>query len=189
MALEDRLRERALAKMRELRGLRSPRTRDVFERIAYVFPSDLVVANYPRRPVAAFNPGAALRGRELLVFPRTVFDYYNYTSSICLFTVDVERLLSGELEKPLSARVVLWPKELWEFRGCEDARVYSQPDGFLVLYTGFGYHHAASGLELKWVQGLAKLGSNLEVLSRGYLRIEGAEGSFAPKMKDSAILR
>ncbi|MEM0494151.1 MAG: hypothetical protein QXU72_02645 [Thermofilum sp.] len=189
MTLEGRLREKALAKMRELRGLRSPRTHDVFERLAYVFPSDLAIANYPRKPVAAFNPGAALRGRELLVFPRTIFEYYNYTSSICLFAVDVERLLSGELEKPVSARVVLWPDELWEFRGCEGARVYAQPDGFLMLYTGFGYHHSASGLELKWVQGLAVLDSSLEVLKKGYFRIEGAEGSFAPKMKDSAILR
>lgn len=183
------MRGEAIEKLRELRGLRSPETCDIFERLAYVFPRDVRVENYPRRPVAVFNPGALLRGRELLVFPRTLFDYYGYTSSICLFSVDVELLLSGRVEKPVQARVILWPKELWEFKGCEDARIFASNDYLLLLYTGFGYHYSAGGLELKWVQGLATFDRGLEARSRAYFRIEGAGESFVPKMKDSAILR
>lgn len=187
-AVEEALRRKAQAKVRELRGFRSPETHDLFERLAYVFPSDVTVENYPRKPVAIFNPGALLKGSELLVFPRTVFDYYNYTSSICLFSVDVERLLSGTLEKPVRASVVLWPRELWEFRGCEDARVSTLGEALLMLYTGFGYHPAGSGLELKWVQGLAVLDSRMRVLKREFFRIRWGEDEFAPKMKDCAFL-
>lgn len=185
VALETPLRERALALLQRLRGLRRPETIDVFRRLAYVFPRDLKVVNYPREPRAAFNPGALLRGRRLLVFPRLVFDYYSYTSSIGLFEVDVEELLSGGLEKPLEARLLLWPRELWEFKGCEDARAAEAGGRVLLLYTGYGYHPRGGELELKWVQGLAELDSELRELRRGFLRVSGE----AVRMKDSALLR
>lgn len=189
MALEERLRRKALDKARWLRGFRSPETLEAFERIAYVFPTDVRVEGYPREPVAVFNPGALLEGGSLLVFPRMIFDYYGYTSSIGLFSVNVERLLSGEVEKPLPTEIVLWPRELWEFRGCEDARAFAHDGLLLLLYTGFGYHHSAGGLELKWVQGLAALDKGLRVVKRGYFSIESGSERFAPKMKDSAIVR
>lgn len=171
-----------------LTGLRKPSTRDIFERVAYVFPDDLRVSGYPRRVCAAFNPGAVLKGEDLHVFPRLIFDYYGYVSSIGLFTVNVEELLDGRVEKPLDASVVLWPKELWEFKGCEDARVYDGGEETLVLYTGFGYHPKGGDLEVKWVQGLASLGDGWEPLKRGFFSIRGVEGEYTPKMKDSALI-
>jgi len=188
--LEARLRERALGLLPKLRGLRRPATDDVFARVAYVTPGDITVEGYPRAPVAAFNPGAIAEGGRLRVFPRLVFDYYGYTSSIGFFEVDLERALSGELERPIRARIVLWPRSLWEFRGCEDARVYREGELYLLLYTGYGYHWAGSGYEARAVQGLAKLDAGLRVLSRGYFRIAGGGLELTPKwMKDSAIVR
>jgi len=189
VALEERLKAKALEALGRLRGARRPETSDVFERLAYVFPRDLSVSGYPREPRAAFNPGALLRGRRLLVFPRLVFDYYGYTSSIGLFEVDVEELLSRSLSKPVKARILLWPRELWEFKGCEDARASELGGRIQLLYTGYGYHPRGRELELKWVQGFAELDEGLRELKRGFFTVAGGGERVAPKMKDSALLR
>lgn len=188
MPLEDALGERARRELGGLRRVRRPDTVDVFRRVAYIFPGDLRVAGYPRGPVAAFNPGAVVSGGRVLVFPRMVFDYYGYVSSIGLFQLDLEGLLSGAVEKPLEARLVLWPRELWEFKGCEDARAFCAGGRVLLLYTGYGYHPVGERLELKWVQGLAVLGEGLTPVSRRFFRIRGGDEVVAPRMKDSAFL-
>jgi len=186
---EERLKAKVRASLGRLQGARRPETDDLFRRLAYVFPRDVNVSGYPREPRAAFNPGALLKGEKLLVFPRLVFDYYSYTSSVGLFEVDVEELLSGSLSKPVEARILLWPRELWEFKGCEDARA-SQLDGKVqLLYTGYGYHPLGEGLELKWVQGFAELDQGLRELKRGFFTVASESERFAPKMKDSALLR
>lgn len=140
-----------------MRGLRAPETKDIFDRIAYIFPHELSLANYPRRPIVAFNPGAVLRGKDLLIFPRLAFDYYNYTSSMGFFQLDIDGLLEGSIEKPVEARIILWPKELWEFRGCEDPRVWVDAGQRPLLYTGFGYvpdiAPVEKGFSPIWVRG------------------------------------
>lgn len=183
------MKARALESLGKLRGVRKPETRDVFKRLAYVFPRDLRFPDYPREPRAAFNPGALPRGRRLLVFPRLVFDYYGYTSSIGLFEVDLEELLSGRFAGPVEARILLWPRELWEFKGCEDARASELGGRVQLLYTGYGYHPGGSELELKWVQGFAELDGELRELKRGFFTVESGGERFAPKMKDSALVR
>ena len=76
----------------EFQGVRTPTVeKDVFIKRYHIAPQDLWITNYPRRqPVAAFNPGALKRDGKLLVFPRLVFDYYTYNSSVGVFELDIE---------------------------------------------------------------------------------------------------
>ena len=104
-----------------LQGRRGPKVDDIFDQRFHIAPSDLVVRNYLRpTPIAAFNPGASLKDRRLLIFPRLIFDYYTYTSSIGVFEIPIDQVLRGQIPKPLSTRIILWPKERWKFGpGCE----------------------------------------------------------------------
>lgn len=187
--LEEKLKSRARDAVSRLRGLRKPETVNAFERLGYVFPRDLHVENYGRSPLAAFNPGALLKAGELWVFPRLIFDYYGYTSSIGLFKLDMEALLQREPTGPVKAQLVLWPRELWEFKGCEDARVSEVGGRLLVLYTGYGYHPRGGELETMWVQAFAELDESLHLVRKGFFKLVSGEEAFTPKMKDSAILK
>ncbi len=187
--LERALRDKARRFLKSQRGLRKPELRDIFSRAAYIFPGDLRVENYPRRPVVAFNPGAILRGDRLWMFPRLVFDYYNYTSSIGFIEAGISDVVEGALEKPLGTRVILWPKYLWEFKGCEDARVHREGDRYLLLYTGYGYMVKGDALSTSIVQGLAVFDSEFKETGRGYFTIAGDEERFLPRAaKDSVII-
>ncbi len=189
--LVDVLKQRAIEAMGVLRGVREPRDEDVFQRIAYIFPSDLYVVNYMKKPVAVFNPGALVIDRELWVFPRLIFDYYSYVSSIGFFRINIEDLLAGKLEKPIETRVVLWPREIWEFRGCEDPRTHLHGDRILMLYTGLGYRPEDirdRRFEPTWVQGLAWLDTELKVIKRSFFRVRSRDGSVPMKIKDSAFI-
>ncbi len=173
-----------------LRGRRKNRLEDIFERRLYIGPDQLRVENYLRpRPLAAFNPGAVLLAGELLVFPRLVFDYYGYTSSIGFFRLSLEDALSGRVPETILTRIVVWPQELWEFGpGCEDPRVIRRGDEFWVLYTGARKYDADGRHKVKAVQALAILTGSLEVKRRGYFSIRGEEGELVPSAKDSAFL-
>ena len=176
-----------------LRGLRRPRTTDVFERLGYVTPSTVHVSNYgAKRPFAVFNPGAALVGRRLHVFPRLVFDYYQYVSSIGHFSLDVEELLSEGPPGAVEAEIIMWPRERWEFLGCEDPRAHPVDGGFLLLYTGKGYYRvdgAVEGGRYRDVLGVALLDGGLRVARKGFLRImEGSSELLTWSNKDSALL-
>lgn len=189
--LHDVLRQRVAKAMSVLRGVRRPCNEDVFKRIAYIFPEDLKVVNYGRRPVAVFNPGAVIVGRELWVFPRLVFDYYGYVSSVGFFRLDIEKLLQGEIERPIETRVVLWPRELWEFRGCEDPRASIHGSEILILYTGLGYR--PEDVEKRrfvttWVQGLAVLNHGMELVKRGFFRVRVGGKRVGMRIKDSAFI-
>ena len=123
------------------RGVRKPELKDVFERLCYIAPSDLIVSNYIRsKPLVAFNPGALLVGKRLRVFPRLIFDYYKYVSSIGVFELDIESVLNGDVPKPIETRIVLWPQSIWEFLGVEDPRTLLRDGEVYVLYTGKGYY-------------------------------------------------
>jgi len=138
--VESLLRQKARRFLRRHRGRRRPVVEPIFRRRAYIAPHDLSVENYLRpRPLAAFNPGVARRGAKVYLFPRLVFDYYSYASSIGLCELEAGALRSGEIPRPLRTRILLWPQYLWEaVRGCEDARVLPVEDGFWILYTGVG---------------------------------------------------
>jgi len=188
--VEKRLLERAQSGMKTLQGVRSPKVEDIFHRCCYIAPSDLVMEGYLRpTPLAAFNPGALLVDERLLVFPRLIFDYYTYTSSVGMFELAIEDLLQGQIPKQLHTRILLWPTEPWEFGpGCEDPRVAIWDNEIYILYTGAGQCEAEQGLEIKPVQGMAKFSPSFDLLSRGYFSIHGDDGLFTPAAKDSALL-
>jgi len=192
--LERKLEQRAWRALRALRGMRAPRTQDIFERRQILGPDDFEVENYPRkRPLAAFNPGAALVGDRLYLFPRFVFDYYSYTSSIGAVEIGIEELLSGDFSRPLKARIVLWPQTSWEaVKGCEDPRISFGSDRFRVLYTGVGKPDRAedipSGGRYKAVLGYAELDRSLGLMRKGFFRVVGDRGELVPGNKDSALV-
>jgi len=179
---------RAERALKGRQGIRRDRVRGLFRRVGYITPRQLEVVNYPRRPLAAFNPGAVLLGDRVLVFPRLVFEYYSYTSSVGAFELPAE-----ELEGPLPARtfpttIVLWPQRGWEVdRGCEDPRVSPMEDGFRVLYTGVG--RLDGGPQgMRAILAYAELDRGLRLKRKGYFRIRTGEGEFVPDNKDSALL-
>ena len=192
--LEKRLWVKAEQAMWALRDRRKNCLEDVFSLRYYIPPSDLWIANYLRpRPIAAFNPGALLRGDKLLVFPRLVFDYYSYTSSIGVFELAIQEVLTGKISRPLETKIILWPHALWEFgHGCEDPRVSSFEDSIYMLYTGAGHRYEGNldegNLVPHSVQGFAELDSHFEVVRRGCFSIVGHGTSLVPSMKDSALL-
>lgn len=193
-ALRRRLERRAWRALRELRGMRSPRTRDIFERREILGPEDFEVENYPRkRPLAAFNPGAALVDGRLYIFPRFVFDYYSYTSSVGAVEVGIEELLSGDFPRPLKARIVLWPQTPWEaLKGCEDPRISFDSGRFRILYTGVGKpdrdEEVPTGTRYKAVLGYAELDRSLGLLRKGFFRVVGEGEELVPGNKDSALI-
>ena len=136
--IEEILKDKLGNFLKKNKRLRRERSANIFEKRYVISPEDFVVTNYPRKPVAVFNPGALLLGKEVYIFPRLIFDYYNYTSSIGFFKISVEELLKESFEKPIEIEIMLWPKEIWEFLGCEDPRVFAN-ENIILLYTGKGY--------------------------------------------------
>jgi predicted GH43/DUF377 family glycosyl hydrolase len=192
--LEQALEARAQQALETQRGLRSPRTEDVFTQRYPIGPDDFYVENYVRpRPLAAFNPGALLEGDRVYLFPRLIFDYYSYASSIGVTTVGAEALLTGRLEKPLRTRIVLWPQRPWEaVKGCEDARVAWLEETIWVLYTGVGKHEEEGREVRKSVLGGAELerDGSFTVRRKGFFAVVGTteDERLVPPNKDSALL-
>ena len=165
---------------------------NVFKKRYYIGPENIKITNYLRtRPIAIFNPGAVLNGKKLHIFPRLIFDYYKYTSSIGVFSLDVEELLRGETSKNIETEIILWPQQLWEFLGCEDARVTIHKDSYYLLYTGKGYYYGEKNELLRRdVLGFAELDQNYTPKRKGYFSIEDEGESFLPKTtKDSAFIK
>ena len=188
--IEERLWEKAKWAIKELRGLREPKVEDIFHQRHYIGPEDLKVEGYLRsRPLAAFNPGALLKGEELWVFPRLIFDYYSYTSSIGVFQIPVEQVLEGKLND-LKVKIILWPLALWEFgHGCEDPRVFPFKNSIYMLYTGAGHYYEGDRLVKRSVLGFAEFDQSFEIKRRGYFSIVSGNDGFIPKNKDSALIR
>ncbi|HIP99803.1 TPA: hypothetical protein EYH33_04625 [Candidatus Bipolaricaulota bacterium] len=182
------LARRAQRALEARRGLRQDKLHPLFRRVGYITPDQLQVTNYPRRPLAAFNPGAALLDDRVLVFPRLVFDYYSYTSSVGVFELSVEELLGPLPKRDYPTTIVLWPQRGWEVdRGCEDPRVSLKPDGFRILYTGVG-RLQDGGPGFRAVLAFAELDREFRLERKGYFRVLTGEGEFVPENKDSALL-
>lgn len=123
-------------KYSHLSGKRKPLVEKIFQKILVIYPSSLRVTNYGReRPLSAFNPGATLQGRKLYVFPRLVFDYYWYVSSIGVFTLDIEDTLKGYLPRDIPTKIILYPSRKEDLRGCEDPRIQELGSRLYILYT------------------------------------------------------
>ncbi|MCS7111963.1 MAG: hypothetical protein RMI45_00730 [Ignisphaera sp.] len=171
-----------------VQGMRKPVVNDIFHRVGYISPDSVRVVNYLRRkPVAIFNPGAVIRGSKLWVFPRIVFDYYWYVSSIGFFEVDVGSIIDGRLESSIDVELVLTPSESWEiYKGCEDPRIFIHNDVLYILYTAVG---TSQGNPIIIRQAMALLNSSLSVTRKLCFAICTRNGvRYRTFWKDSAIL-
>ncbi|ACR79687.1 MULTISPECIES: glycosidase PH1107-related [Kosmotoga] len=172
-------------------GIRNQRSSNVFEERYYIGPEDLYVKNYIRsKPIAVFNPGALEKNGMLHVFPRLIFDYYKYTSSVGAISLDIEKVIKGKINQPIETEIILWPQHLWEFLGCEDARVSLNDDNLYMLYTGKGYFYGENNkLTRRDVLGFAEFTDTYELKRRGYFKISNGNEDFFPvSNKDSAFI-
>jgi len=188
--MEVLLAEKVIDFLRKSMEVRKKQSIRVFERVAYISPESIKITNYLRRkPVVAFNPGAVVEDDKLLIFPRLIFDYYWYISSIGVFEVDMKELLEpkGVLDEEYPTRIVIWTSEPWELVGCEDPRVVKHNGKYHVLYTA----RAITDMDghYKPLQGYAVLDEDFNVVSKKYFRITHKGLEFLPQSwKDSAFL-
>jgi len=172
------------------KSVRRDKVIDVFKRRYLIPPRMIDVVNYPRKPVAVFNPGALLKDGKVYVFPRLVFDYYKYVSSIGVFEIDLEDLLLGKLEsrESIEVKIILWPQHLWEFLGCEDPRVMGNGEKIYMVYTGKG--NTDDEKKKRDVVGFAKFDGKFNLIFKEHLKICNGMETFYPKsVKDSAFVR
>jgi predicted GH43/DUF377 family glycosyl hydrolase len=169
------------------KGLRKNRVQDIFKTRNYISPKNLRIDNYIKdKPLASFNAGAVERNGKVYIFPRLIFDYYNYTSSIGAFSVDIEELKERRWKSPLRTQIIMWPQFLWEFLGCEDPRIYQYEDKFYILYTGKGY---TKNEERRDVLALARMDSSFNIEKKDFFKIKMGNKYFIPHfMKDSAFV-
>ena len=189
--IEKRLWDKVERALTEFQGFRTPAVRDdVFTERHYIAPQDLRITNYLRtQPAAAFNPGALERDGKLLVFPRLVFDYYTYNSSVGVFALDIEEVIQGRINTPLETEIILWPEKIWEFgHGCEDPRVTTVGESIYMLYTGSKHYCMRGQLIKKSVLGFAELGRSFNVQRRGYFTTVNGKESVVLSNKDSAFI-
>ncbi len=195
--IEKILYDRILSALKLRRGLRKPLTIDIFDRITYITPEDVVVKWIRKKPLAVFNPGAYLESKKLYVFPRIIYGYYHYASMIGVFSIDIEDLLTSDLEKPIEVNVLLYPTEPWELAlGCEDPRIWRYNDLFYILYTGVAPDPENPYLRptfnvtpLIGLQGIALVDLEYRVLSKNFIRIRHFDEVHVPSSwRDSAIV-
>jgi len=189
LKLEEKLKRKAARCA--LKNLRRKDVDDVFERCLYLFPQNFKVVNYPREPVASFNPAIILcRDEEIRILPRLIFEYYTYVSSIGITgRIGIEKLVEGKVHS-LNVQVVLHPTFLWEILGCEDPRTQMVGGQMLMLYTGKGLVCERDRKERKDVLALASLDSSFNVERKGFFKISWDGKEFTPQSnKDAAFLK
>ena len=168
------------------------KTVDIVKRIKFIYPDNIVIENYPRKPVAIFNPGVILEGDVLKVYPRIQFDYYNYVSCIGYFELELSELESKGSEKSITCRVVIYPTLREEYLGCEDPRIQKIGNDYMMFYTGVSLVNQPPYLPMVrsfiWVKShlcvaISKDGIHWKKL--GYVKIEG---KVPPHDKDGFVL-
>lgn len=173
------------------RRLRNNRVDEIFDRCIYLFPHNFKVVNYPREPVASFNPAILPhRDNAAHIIPRLVFEYYSYVSSIGITEkVQTDKLLEGEI-KDLNLHVILHPTKLWEILGCEDPRVHLFHNRTLMLYTGKGITYRDEQKVRRDVLALAELDRDFNVERKGFFKIAyDGEETVPPSNKDASFLK
>ena len=148
--------------------------------------------NYIReKPAVVFNPAVLLDGNEVFIFPRLIFDYYKYTSSIGLFKISLDDILNGKVDRIFETKIILWPSDITDFLGCEDPRVHVHDGTIYMLYTGKGYE-IGDTTEEKRIDYLylAKFNRDFELLEKGFFHVMKDGESILPiSNKDSAIVK
>ena len=174
-------------------------TKDIFNRVLYIAPEDVETVNWVRKtPVSIFNPGAVIKNKKLLVFPRIIYGYYYYSSCVGLIELDIEKVLERDIEKPILTKIIMYPEEPWEMAlGCEDPRVELQNNTYYILYTAVA--HPPDRLWKRPVvgvygyiglQALALMDLDYNVKFRGYFKIKMKDKIHIPSgWRDSAFLK
>jgi len=183
---ESYLAVKALRFSKAMRGLRKPTMVKIFEPVTYIAPTDVAIENYWRTPIALFNPGAIVENKRMMIFPRTIFDYYWYVSSVGYIDLDIDRILSGSYNKPIRMKIIMYPRYYWELgKGTEDPRVAKCEEKLRILYTAVAF--TLKGIHP--LQGFAELRRDFSEISRKFLRIKIEDKHYVPiSWKDSALL-
>lgn len=185
--IEEILKDKFRNFLKKNRHLRRDRYVNVFEKRYILSPEDFVVTNYPRKPIAVFNPGALLFDKDVYIFPRLIFDYYNYTSSIGMFKTSIEDILEGNFKKPIETEIIIWPREIWEFLGCEDPRIFASNKDIIILYTGKGY--IDHNMIHRDVLAIYMTDEKWHMKRKGFFKIVHENEKYIPKSnKDSAFI-
>lgn len=120
----------AYKKVKEM--LANNMSKKIFTLDALYTPEMFRMVNYPRQPLAVFNPGAYERDGKLVMLPRLSFDESFYVSSIGLSEpLEYDAL---DIHKEISTRLLKYPEHRLEINGVEDARV--SENGKLVWTVG-----------------------------------------------------
>ncbi|HDH06961.1 MAG TPA: hypothetical protein ENF87_01190, partial [Thermoproteales archaeon] len=187
--MAEKLRDKIISLLNKMQGTRKNLVKDKFNRIAVIPPSKICIENYIRtKPHAAFNPGAILVNDEIHMFPRLIFDYYKYTSCIGHLTMKMSDLYELNQREKVSTKIIMTPTYLWEFKGCEDPRIFKHNEKYIFFYTGYGYEWVDNKLETRIRQGVAWLDSNFNVEKRACLRFKDDHKYYYYPTKDSTII-
>jgi predicted GH43/DUF377 family glycosyl hydrolase len=173
-------------RIKELKGKRKNITKDIFERILYIEPEHIYVENYTRKkPISIFNPGALVRNTTIEIFPRLVFEYHWYVSSIGKFEIDVKKIKRGVIEKPILTKIILFPRENWELKGVEDPRVIKISNIYFILYTAVEQING----KIRPLQALAVMDEKYSITRKFFFKIlQNTEFKIPNSWKDSAFL-
>ncbi len=170
--------------------VRTGKSFSVFKRTAYISPLRLNIKNYERHLLAAFNPGATIANNKLHIFPRLVFGYNWYTSSIGHFTVNIEEAISKVKATSFSTEIIKYPTETWEhgagsIGGCEDARIANIGGKNVMAYTA-----VAKGKDgILPLQAYATMDSKFQPKVLNYFKINHNGANYiTSSWKDSAFL-
>lgn len=171
---------------------RKDKVLNIFNKRFYISNESIHITNYIRKtPLSSFNPGALLEGKRLYIFPRMIFDYYTYNSSIGVFSLDIEDVLEGKIPEKFDTRIILWGDSIWEFgHGVEDPRIWKYNDKIYMLYTGSKHYERNGKLIKKSVLGMAEVDLNDTSYAekKGYFKLIGNGRTYIPECKDSAFI-
>jgi len=102
---------------------RNNKKQRIFVCMKILYPSDFNIINYNRKPVAVFNPGITIHNDKLILFPRLVFDYYQYVSSIGYTEIPISDF-PNSIRFPLNTKIIQYPTTISDIWGNEDSRGY-----------------------------------------------------------------
>ena len=100
---------------------RAPLYSSIFKMEAFFTPEKFVLQDYPRRPIAVFNPAAFTQNGQLVLLPRLIFDDQFYVSSIGICDpIPIDHLSTVQT---INTNLLRFPSDAHDFKGIEDPRI------------------------------------------------------------------
>ncbi|RLF17745.1 MAG: glycosidase [Thermoprotei archaeon] len=126
-----------------LKDIRTPKCKDIAERIGVITPDRIFLKNFPQKnPVTAFNPTLLVRGTVVHVYFRIILGYYKYVSAIARLDLSLEDFEQEYLSFACyPAEIVIWPHTIYDIWGAEDPRVHFIDGNYVMTYTGRTYFY------------------------------------------------